>query len=79
MVSHTRSVGEVNGICHVVYLYRNGAKRNLNLNYWDDDWNANYRFLAVRHSRYFSPDTFWGVFSRSWRFHPPSILPASCM
>jgi hypothetical protein len=30
------------------YLYENDANRKLNLNDRDNDWNANYRFAAVR-------------------------------
>ncbi len=48
------SVCEVNGNRNVAYLNRNDVKRNLNLNWWDDDWNGNYRFLAVRYSFCFS-------------------------
>jgi hypothetical protein len=55
------SVAKVNGNRNVPYLDRNGSKRNLNLNWWDNDWNANYRFLAVRHSHCFSWDTVSGV------------------
>jgi hypothetical protein len=39
----------VNGNRNVVYLNRNDAKRNLNLNDWDGDWNDNWRFLGVRY------------------------------
>lgn len=39
-----------NGNRNVPYLNENSQKRNLNLNYWDDEWNANYRFAAVRNS-----------------------------
>lgn len=35
---------------NVPYLNENSQKRNLNLNDWDDEWNANYRFAAVRNS-----------------------------
>jgi len=48
------SVGKINGNRNVPYLNRNDSKRNLNLNWWDNDWNANYRFLGVRHYYYFS-------------------------
>jgi hypothetical protein len=48
------SVGKVNGNRNVPYLNRNDSKRNLNLNWWDNDWNANYRFLGVRHYYCFS-------------------------
>jgi hypothetical protein len=33
---------------NVPYLNVNDDKRKLNLNWLDNDWNANYRFLAVR-------------------------------
>ena len=55
------SVAKVNGNRNVPYLNRNDAKRNLNLNWWDNDWNDNYRFLAVRHCRYFSRPVWSGV------------------
>ncbi len=48
------SIGKVNGNRNVPYLNRNDSKRNLNLNWWDNDWNANYRFLGVRHYPCFS-------------------------
>ena len=71
------SVGKVNGNRNVTYLDRNDSKRNLNLNWWDNDWNSNYRFLAVRHSQCFSWDFVSGVLFKSCRFQPPSILPIS--
>jgi hypothetical protein len=37
-----------NGNRNVPYLNGNYENRNLNLNWWDDDWNDNWRFLAVR-------------------------------
>ena len=77
MALHTISVAKVNGNRNALYLNRNGSKRNLNLNWWDNDWNANYRFLAVRYFCGFSPERIGGVLLRSWRFHPPSILPTS--
>src|SRR3989338_10552586 len=52
--SHEGSVAKVNGNRNVPYLNRNDSKRNLNLNWFDNDWNANYRFLAVRHFHDFS-------------------------
>lgn len=55
------SVGKVNGNRNVPYLNRNDSKRNLNLNWWDNDWNANYRFLGVRHYYCFSRDSVSGV------------------
>lgn len=33
---------------NVPILDRNGSERNLNLNWWSNRWNANYRFAAVR-------------------------------
>jgi hypothetical protein len=56
------SVAKVNGNRNVPYLNRNDAKRNLNLNWWDNDWNGSYRFLAVRHCRYFSRPSVGGSF-----------------
>jgi hypothetical protein len=47
----SRHVGSVwqdrNGNRNVPYLNRNGSKRNLNLNWFDDKWNADYRFAAI--------------------------------
>jgi len=40
-----------NGNRNVAYLNRDGDERNLNLNWDDDNWNDNCRFLAV--SQYF--------------------------
>ncbi|MDO8467244.1 MAG: hypothetical protein Q7S83_03855 [bacterium] len=37
-----------NGNRNVAYLWSNADKRNLNLNWFENDWNDNYRFLAVR-------------------------------
>ena len=42
------SVGEVNGCRGVPYLGRCGSERSLDLVYWDGDWGACCRFLAVR-------------------------------
>jgi hypothetical protein len=36
-----------NGNRNVGYLWEDANKRNLNLNWLGNDWNANYRFLAV--------------------------------
>ena len=71
------SSGKVNGNCHVPCLNRDDSKRNLNLNWWDDDWNDDYRFLAVRYDHGFSRDIFSGVLFMRCRFQPPSILPVS--
>ncbi|MCX6786408.1 MAG: hypothetical protein NTU85_01135 [Candidatus Kaiserbacteria bacterium] len=53
--SHNGSVAKVNGNRNVPYLNRNDSKRNLNLNWWNNDWNSDYRFLAVRHFLDFLP------------------------
>lgn len=71
------SVAKVNGNRNVLYLNKDGSKRNLNLNWFDNDWNSNYRFLAVRHYYCFSWDLFSGVLFISCFFHPPSIFPIS--
>lgn len=39
-----------NGNRNVPYLWNDADKRNLNLNWYDNDWNDNYRFLASRQS-----------------------------
>lgn len=44
------SVAEVGGRRGVLYLNRNGSKRDLRLSWWGYDWLARYRFLAVRKS-----------------------------
>ena len=40
----------MNGNRNVAYLWNDGNGRNLNLNWIDNDWNDDYRFLAVRKS-----------------------------
>lgn len=47
---------------NVPYLNRDGTKRNLNLNWNDNDWDAIFRFLVVRNSLCFSPPLIGGVF-----------------
>lgn len=42
------SVGEVHGRRRVPYLCGSDSGRSLDLGWWDDDWNAHYRFLGVR-------------------------------
>lgn len=37
-----------NGNRNVAYLWSNSDKRNLNLNWYENDWYSYYRFLAVR-------------------------------
>jgi hypothetical protein len=53
-----------NGNRNVPYLNWNDAKRNLNLNWFENDWNENYRFAAVRNSLYFSRLILAGLFYR---------------
>ena len=55
-------VAKINGNRQVVYLDRNDWKRNLNLNYRDNDWNDHCRFLAVRYSLWFSRFILGGSF-----------------
>ncbi len=38
------------GNLYVPYLNDWNGERNLNLNYLENDWNGNYRFLAFRNS-----------------------------
>jgi hypothetical protein len=42
------SVAEVGGRRFVPYLSRRGTGRGLDLDWWDDGWRGNCRFLAVR-------------------------------
>ncbi|HBA36923.1 TPA: hypothetical protein DCZ15_03555 [Candidatus Falkowbacteria bacterium] len=49
-----------NGNRNVSYLNVDGNKRKLNLNWFDNDWNANYRFLGVR--QYFISRSFGAGF-----------------
>lgn len=51
----------VNGNVNVPCLNRNDAKRNLDLNWWDNDWPDDWRLLGVRYAPRFSPDS-GGVF-----------------
>ncbi len=37
-----------NGNRNVPYLNVNGDKRKLNLNWFENDWNSDHRFAAVR-------------------------------
>lgn len=43
------SVVKINGNRNVPELWKNDAKRKLDLNWWKDDWNENYRFLGWVH------------------------------
>lgn len=45
----------LNGNRNVAYLWNDGLERNLDLNWFENDWNPNYRFLAVRNSLCFPP------------------------
>ena len=58
-----------NGNRNVPYLNRNGTKRNLNLNWNDNQWNEICRFLAVRKSFHTNPTSTVG-FRLSAVFHP---------
>ncbi len=51
-IPHVGSVASIDGKQHVAYLNRNDTKRNLNLNWRDNDWNDIYRFAAVRNSHH---------------------------
>lgn len=54
--AHKGTEAVMNGKRHVAYLNRNDAKRKLNLNWMDDDWNGNYHFLAVRNFYWREPE-----------------------
>jgi len=71
------SVAKVNGNRNVPYLNRNDAKRNLNLNWWNNDWNGNCRFLAVRHCHDFSRPSVGGSFAYNLS-SPAAEHPAHC-
>jgi hypothetical protein len=60
--SHKGSVAKVNGNRNVPELNKDGSERNLNLNWFDNDWNPIYRFLAVRHFHDFSRYSTGGSF-----------------
>jgi len=47
---------------NVPYLNWDDSKRNLNLNWLENDWNENYRFVALRKSLYFSRLILAGLF-----------------
>ena len=38
----------LDGDRHVPGIWGDGSKRKLDLNWWSNDWNQNYRFLSVR-------------------------------
>ena len=60
---------------NVPCLWSNTSKRNLNLNWFENRWNDNYRFLAVRNSLHSPPCA--GFCFCSPLFHPPIIFPIS--
>lgn len=62
---------------NVAYLNRNGSERNLNLNWYDNEWNDNCRFLAVRNSFRFSEQLFARFYLITCFIQPPNILPIS--
>src|SRR3989344_4944469 len=68
-----------NGNLDVLVLNRNGAKRELDYNWFDNRWNRNYRFAArrLRNSLHFSSALAWEFCLLSCPLHPPSILPVS--
>lgn len=57
-------------------LWSDVRERNLNLNWLDNRWNANYRFAAVRNSLHSSSSTARFYFGSCF-IHPPSIFPIS--
>lgn len=59
-ILYISSVSLVNGNRNVACLYYDDNGRNLNLNWFDNDWNGNYRFLAVRNC--FHSSVFDGSF-----------------
>ncbi len=56
------SVAKILGNRNVPELNKDGSKRNLNLNWWNNDWNPVYRFLAVRYFHDFSRPSTGGSF-----------------
>ena len=73
---HEGSVAKVNGNRNVHELNKDDSKRNLNLNWFDNDWNGNCRFLAVRHSHDFSRPSTGGSFALQL-FAPSAKHPAA--
>ena len=56
-----------NGNRNVPYLNMYDAERNLNLNYFENDWDENYRFAAVRNG-YFSALKIGRIFLGNFLF-----------
>jgi hypothetical protein len=78
-ILHDSSVWRnLNGNRNVVCLNRNDAKRNANLNNFDNDWNDNWRFAAVRNSLYFplAFDKRVFIFERSERDENLFLFPS---
>ena len=57
-----------NGNRNVPYLWNDDDKRNLNLNYFENDWNENYRFAAVRNDYFFTALKIGRIFLRDFLF-----------
>jgi len=62
---------------NVAYLWDVSGRRNLNLNWLENDWNAKYRFAAVRNLLYFPSFTEGFLLKTIPRIQPPSIFPVS--
>lgn len=68
----------LNGNRNCPYLNRNGSKRNLNLNWIENDWNDLCRFVAVRQSlRSSSLGLVRGSFVLGQLFPPTAEHPAN--
>jgi hypothetical protein len=67
-----------NGNRYVLYLYWNDGAWNWNVNWLDNDWNANNPSAVVANHFVFSPVFVAGEFCfKSCPLHPPIILPIS--
>lgn len=64
-----------NGKRNIPYLNWNGNERYLNLNWFENDWNENYRFVALRKSFLFSPPNFGGFILEILATHLTSYRP----
>lgn len=53
----------VNGKRNVPELWNDSNDRNLDLNWFDNDWNSNYRFLAVSMFHKLKPPSHGGGLS----------------
>lgn len=63
---------------HVPYLYRDADDRNLNLNWFDNDWDDVYCFAGVRNSLLFSLNHLREFCFVSCPFQLPNILLNFC-